>query len=119
VEIVRSALELEKAGVFSIVLEAIPHRLGELITQRLSMPTIGIGAGPSTSGQVLVWDDVMGTWSGHKAKFVRRFADVQSEAKRGVTGYAAAVRGRAFPDTEAESYPMEDVEWQWAVAELK
>jgi 3-methyl-2-oxobutanoate hydroxymethyltransferase len=85
VELVRSALELEKAGVFSIVLEAIPHRLGELITRRLSVPTIGIGAGPSTSGQVLVWDDVMGTWSGHKAKFVRRFADVQSEAKRGVT----------------------------------
>ena len=118
-EVVRSALELEKAGVFSIVLEAIPHRLGELITQRLSVPTIGIGAGPFTSGQVLVWDDVMGTWSGHKAKFVRRFADVQSEAKRGVTGYAAAVRERTFPDIEAESYPMEDIEWQQVVAELK
>jgi len=119
VELVRSALELEKAGVFSIVLEAIPYRLGELITQRLSVPTIGIGAGPFTNGQVLVWDDVMGTWSGHKAKFVRRFADVQSEAKRGVTGYAAAVQERTFPDTEAESYPMEDLEWQQVVAELK
>ena len=119
VKLARSALELEKAGVFSMVLEAIPHRLGELITQRLSVPTIGIGAGPSTSGQVLVWDDVMGTWSGHKAKFVRRFADVQSEAKRGVTGYAAAVRGRSFPDIETESYPMEDAEWEQVVAELK
>ena len=119
VQMVRSALELEKAGVFSIVLEAIPYRLGELITRRLSVPTIGIGAGPFTSGQVLVWDDVMGTWSGHKAKFVRRFADVQSEAKRGVTAYAAAVRERTFPDIEAESYPMEDTEWQQAVAELK
>ena len=119
IEMVRSALELEKAGVFSIVLEAIPHCLGELITQRLSVPTIGIGAGPSTSGQVLVWDDVMGTWSGHKAKFVRRFADVQSEARRGVTGYAAAVREGSFPDIEAESYPMEDIEWQQVVAELE
>jgi len=119
VKIVKSALELEKAGAFSIVLEAIPHRLGELITQRLSVPTIGVGAGPFTSGQALVWDDVMGTSSGHKAKFVRRFADVQSEAKRGVTGYAAAVRERTFPDVEAESYPMEDVEWQQAVAELR
>ena len=118
VGLVRSALELEKAGVFSIVLEAIPHRLGQLITRRLSIPTIGIGAGPSTSGQVLVWDDVMGTWSGHKAKFVRRFADVQLEAKRGVTGYAAAVRERTFPDIEAESYPMDDLEWQKLVSEV-
>lgn len=118
VELARSALELEKAGAFSIVLEAVPHRLGQLITRRLSVPTIGIGAGPSTSGQVLVWDDVMGTWSGHKAKFVRRFADVQSEARRGVTGYAAAVRERTFPDIETESYPMEDSEWQRVVAEL-
>ena len=119
VELLRNALALEKAGAFSIVLEAIPHRLGELITRRLSIPTIGIGAGPYTSGQVLVWDDVMGTWSGHKAKFVRRFADVQSEAKRGVTAYAAAVREGTFPDIEAESYPMEDLEWQQVAAELK
>ncbi|KAF9777908.1 ketopantoate hydroxymethyltransferase [Thelephora terrestris] len=119
VGLVRNALELEKAGVFSIVLEAIPHRLGELITRRLSVPTIGIGAGPYTSGQVLVWDDVMGTWSGHQAKFVRRFADVQSEAKRGVTGYAAAVRERSFPDVEAESYPMDDLEWQQVIAEFE
>jgi len=119
VEMVRNALELEKAGVFSVVLEAIPHRLGEFITQRLSVPTIGIGAGPRTSGQVLVWDDVMGTWSGHKAKFVRRFADVHSEERLGVTSYAAAVRERTFPDIEAESYPMEDIEWQQVVAELK
>jgi len=118
-EIVKGALELEKAGVFSLVLEAIPHRLGELITQRLSVPTIGVGAGPFTSGQVLVWDDVMGTWSGHKAKFVRRFADVQSEAKRGVTEYATAVRERTFPDIEAESYPMADTEWQQVAAEFK
>lgn len=118
VRLVESALELEKAGAFSIVLEAVPHRLGDLITRRLSIPTIGIGAGPSTSGQVLVWDDVMGTWSGHKAKFVRRFGDVQSEAKRGVIEYAAAVRERTFPDIESESYPMEDLEWQRVVAEL-
>jgi len=105
-----AALALQDAGAFSIVLEAIPHALAGLITQRCSIPTIGIGAGPRTSGQVLVWDDVMGTWSGHKAKFVRRFADVQSEAKRGVLGYASAVRDGSFPDTETESYGMDGEE---------
>lgn len=111
-QILQAALALEDAGAFSIVLEAIPHKLGELITQKVSIPTIGIGAGPHTNGQVLVWDDVMGTWSGHKAKFVRRFADVQSEAKSGVLGYASAVRDGSFPDVESESYGMDDHEWE-------
>lgn len=111
-QILQAALALEDAGAFSIVLEAIPHKLGELITQRCSIPTIGIGAGPRTSGQVLVWDDVMGTWSGHKAKFVRRFADVQSESKSGVLGFASAVRDGSFPNVETESYGMDDEEWE-------
>ncbi|KAG5724261.1 hypothetical protein E4T56_gene20588, partial [Termitomyces sp. T112] len=85
------ALALEDAGAFSIVIEAVPKELGSYITQRLKIPTIGIGAGPGTSGQVLVWDDAMGTWHGHKAKFVRRFADLQTARDSGITEYTTAV----------------------------
>ena len=68
--LVRAALALEKAGAFAIVLEAMPSQLGEYITRTVKIPTIGIGAGPGTNGQVLVWDDMLGTWHGHKAKCV-------------------------------------------------
>lgn len=109
--ILRAARRLQEAGAFSVVLEAIPAPLAKHITEQLEIPTIGIGAGNGTSGQVLVWDDMVGTWNGHKAKFVRRFADVKAEQRRGVTGYVEAVRQRSFPD-ESESYPIEDVEWK-------
>ncbi|KAF7798811.1 hypothetical protein EIP86_010036 [Pleurotus ostreatoroseus] len=110
--VLESALALEDAGAFAIVLEAIPAPLGTYITRRLRhAPTIGIGAGPGTSGQVLVWDDVMGTWNGHKAKFVRRFGDVKDEVEKGVTGYVQAVKGRSFPGP-AESYDLPPGEWE-------
>jgi 3-methyl-2-oxobutanoate hydroxymethyltransferase len=109
--LLRSAVAMQDAGAFAIVLEAIPHVLGSYITGKLSIPTIGIGAGPGTSGQVLVWDDVMSTWSGHKAKFVRRFADVKSETEKGITGFIGAVRERTFPDPEKEGYEMDKAEW--------
>ncbi|KIY46185.1 hypothetical protein FISHEDRAFT_47965 [Fistulina hepatica ATCC 64428] len=104
------ALALQDAGAFSIVLEAIPHELGDYITQSLDIPTIGIGAGNATSGQVLVWDDAMGTWHGHKAKFVRRFADVKTERDEGIKRYVDAVKSRSFP-SEDESYTLDPEEW--------
>ncbi|GLB37337.1 putative catalyzes the reversible reaction in which hydroxymethyl group from 5,10-methylenetetrahydrofolate is transferred onto alpha-ketoisovalerate to form ketopantoate [Lyophyllum shimeji] len=107
----RDALALEDAGAFSIVVEAVPKELGTFITRRLKIPTIGIGAGPGTSGQVLVWDDVMGTWPGHKAKFVRRFADLQTPRDSGVAAYASAVRDGTFP-ADAEGYTMDKEEWE-------
>lgn len=107
-----AALALQDAGAFSIVLEAIPAVLGTYITERLCIPTIGIGAGPGTSGQVLVWSDVMGTWHGHKAKFVRRFADCHAEAQRGVTAYVEATRAGTFPDASVEGYEMDPAEWE-------
>ncbi|KAG6920049.1 hypothetical protein DXG01_010117 [Tephrocybe rancida] len=120
------ALALEDAGAFSIVLEAVPKELGSYITQRLNIPTIGIGAGPGTSGQssgslivlikVLVWDDAMGTWPGHKAKFVRRFTDLQTPRDYGVAGYTSAVRESLFP-VDAESYSMDKEEWERCLRE--
>jgi len=104
--VLHDALALEEAGAFSIVVEAVPKEVGKYVTERLKIPTIGIGAGPWTSGQVLVYDDVMGTWSGHKAKFVRRFANIKEVRDHGVQAYAEAVRARAFPDPETESYAM-------------
>lgn len=109
--ILKAAQALEDAGAFAIVLEAIPSKLGDFITRRLRIPTIGIGAGPETSGQVLVWDDLVGTWNGHKAKFVRRFADARAEHKRGVLNYIESVRNRRFPN-ECESYTIDPNEWQ-------
>ncbi|KAG8907241.1 hypothetical protein FRB99_005065 [Tulasnella sp. 403] len=109
--IVQSALDLQNAGAFSIVLEAIPWRLAGYITDRLEIPTIGIGAGPYTDGQVLVHDDAVGVWSGHKAKFVRRFAEVGKVASEGVAEYARAVKERSFPNESVESYAIDEEEW--------
>ncbi|TBU54095.1 ketopantoate hydroxymethyltransferase-domain-containing protein [Dichomitus squalens] len=109
--VLKSALALEEAGAFAIVLEAIPQVLGSYISQRLRhTPTIGIGAGPGTDGQVLVWADMVGTWQGHQAKFVRRFAEVAKEVEKGVHAYAAAVRERSFPGPQ-ESYEMPKAQW--------
>ena len=109
-EITQGALALQEAGAFAIVLEAVPRLLGMYITKQLDIPTIGIGAGSQTDGQVLVWDDVMSTWGGHKAKFVRQFGDVKSEVESALREYTKAVRERSFPN-ESESYSMPEEEW--------
>ncbi|KAF8841700.1 hypothetical protein BDN67DRAFT_966773 [Paxillus ammoniavirescens] len=118
--LVRAALALQDAGAFSIVLEAMPSPLGAYITEQVNVPTIGIGAGPGTSGQVLVWDDMIGTWGGHKAKFVRHFGDVRKEVARGVAAYVDAVRDGSFPHPEREGYAMDHGEWEnFLIAEGK
>ncbi|KZV68726.1 hypothetical protein PENSPDRAFT_686965 [Peniophora sp. CONT] len=106
----KTALSLQAAGAFAMLLEAIPAKVGELLTHKLNIPTIGIGAGKGTSGQVLVWDDAMGRWSGKKAKFVRRFAEVGRDEARGVRSYVAAVKSGNFPDNEVEGYGMQPAE---------
>ncbi|KAI0827640.1 ketopantoate hydroxymethyltransferase [Trametes gibbosa] len=111
-DVLHAALALEDAGAFAMVLEAVPHALAAYVSRRLARAaTIGIGAGPATDGQVLVWNDMVGTWHGHQARFVRRFADVGAEAARGVRAYIAAVRERSFPALE-ESYGMPNAEWE-------
>ncbi|PFH48899.1 hypothetical protein AMATHDRAFT_81574 [Amanita thiersii Skay4041] len=110
--VVRDALALQEAGAFSIVVEAVPKELGRYVTEKLRVPTIGIGAGPWTSGQVLVIDDALGSWAGHKPKFARRFAELKALRDGGVHRYAEAVRGGTFPDSFVESYAMAQEEWE-------
>ena len=110
-EVMRDALDLQEAGCFSIVFEAIPSEVTDLVKGQLEVPVIGIGAGPSTDGQVLVLHDLLGIHHGHKAKFVKQWADIKTEMVRGVEAYAAEVRGRTFPGPEhGYSIPPEELE---------
>jgi 3-methyl-2-oxobutanoate hydroxymethyltransferase len=110
-EVMQDALQLQDAGCFAVVFEAIPAEVTDLVMQHMDIVVIGIGAGPSTDGQVLVLHDLLGVHTGHVAKFVRRFADVRGEMLKGVTAYAEAVRSREFPGPEhAYSIPPEELE---------
>ncbi|MGE5246735.1 MAG: 3-methyl-2-oxobutanoate hydroxymethyltransferase [Verrucomicrobiota bacterium] len=94
------AVAVQEAGAFSLVLEGIPSALAEEITARLSIPTIGIGAGPACDGQVLVMHDLLGLFEEFRPKFVRRFAELRRPVADAVTSYAAAVRDGSFPGAE-------------------
>jgi len=96
--LMEDARTVEEAGAFAIVLESVPAALAARITRTLSIPTIGIGAGPDCDGQVLVWQDALGLNPDFQAKFVRKFADVHAEMTRGAKAYCEAVRRREFPD---------------------
>lgn len=102
-KLLRDAKLLEEAGCFSIVLEKIPAVLGKQVTERVGVPTIGIGAGNATDGQVLVLHDMLGLNQGFKPKFLRRFAELGEEVKTAVSAYTAAVKDRSFPN-ENEQY---------------
>jgi 3-methyl-2-oxobutanoate hydroxymethyltransferase len=99
-KIAREALALQEAGCFSIVFEAIPAEVTDVIMERMEVPVIGIGAGPSTDGQVLVLHDLLEIHDGFQPKFVKRYAHVKREMVRGVRAYAEEVRTRAFPGPE-------------------
>jgi 3-methyl-2-oxobutanoate hydroxymethyltransferase len=94
------ALELQEAGCFSIVFEAIPADVTDVIMGEMEIPVIGIGAGASTDGQVLVLHDMLGMHGGFQPKFVKRYADVKGEMLRGMQAYSEAVRTRKFPGPE-------------------
>jgi 3-methyl-2-oxobutanoate hydroxymethyltransferase len=107
--VARDALALQEAGCFAVVLEAVPAAVAAIITERLDIPAIGIGAGAGTDGQVLVFHDLLGIYDGHTPRFVRRFAEVGEQMTAGVAQYADAVRSRAFPGPE-HTYPVSDEE---------
>jgi 3-methyl-2-oxobutanoate hydroxymethyltransferase len=94
------ALRLEDAGAFSIVLELVPAALASEITRSLTIPTIGIGAGPGTDGQVLVIYDALGLNDAFHPRFLRRFADLAGETRKGMKAYAEAVRSGEYPADE-------------------
>jgi 3-methyl-2-oxobutanoate hydroxymethyltransferase len=97
------ALSLEKAGVFSLVLEGVPSEVAREITRSIEVPTIGIGAGPHCDGQVLVITDLLGLGEGRYPKFAKPYADLRGEITRAVTRFRDEVASGAFPD-DAHSY---------------
>jgi 3-methyl-2-oxobutanoate hydroxymethyltransferase len=111
------ALFLEEAGCFSVVLESIPARLGELISKRLSIPTIGIGAGAGCDGQVLVINDLLGSFERFTPKFVKRYADLHAEVQRALGEYIADVSARRYPGPE-HTVEMPDHEWEEFLGEI-
>ncbi len=94
------AASLEEAGCFSVVLELVPAELAGEITESLTIPTIGIGAGPACDGQVLVLYDALGLNPGFKPRFLKRFADLDDEVRRALDQYAAEVREGRYPGPE-------------------
>ncbi len=98
--VLHDALGLQEAGCFAIVFEAIPSALTEAIMPRMEIPVIGIGAGAAADGQVLVFHDLLGIYSGHAARFVKRYASVRDEMIKGVSEFADEVRARKYPEEE-------------------
>ena len=107
--VAEEALALQAAGCFAIVFEAVPAAITEALMPKLEVPVIGIGAGPATDGQVLVFHDLLGIHQGHIPKFVKRYAEIGDEMVAGVRAYADDVRARRFPDAE-HAYSVEPEE---------
>jgi 3-methyl-2-oxobutanoate hydroxymethyltransferase len=106
-KILEDAAALEAAGCWGVVLELVPAPLAKLITQRNAIPTIGIGAGPDCDGQVLVFHDMVGLFSGFTPTFVKRYAEAGDTIRDAVSRYAAEVRSGAFP-AGGQSFGMKD-----------
>jgi 3-methyl-2-oxobutanoate hydroxymethyltransferase len=107
--IAREALALQAAGCFAVVLEAIPSAVAAEVMPRMEVPVIGIGAGPATDGQVLVFHDLLGIREGLGARFVKRYASLQDEMAAGVAAYAEDVRTGRYPAPE-HGYSIDDAE---------
>ncbi|PWH20187.1 MAG: 3-methyl-2-oxobutanoate hydroxymethyltransferase [Ardenticatenia bacterium] len=99
-QVIDDALALEDAGCFAIVLEAIPDRVAKIITERLSIPTIGIGAGPHCDGQVLVTHDMVGLFDRFVPKFVKRYVNVHDQMVEALRQFKSEVENRTFPGPE-------------------
>jgi 3-methyl-2-oxobutanoate hydroxymethyltransferase len=105
--IVDDAVALEAAGCWGVVLELVPAPLAKLITERIGIPTIGIGAGADCDGQVLVFHDMVGLFSGFTPTFVKRYAETGNDIRKAVERFAAEVRGGEFPSGK-QSFGMKD-----------
>jgi len=108
-QIGQQALALQEAGCFAVVFEAIPAQVSEELMARMEIPVIGIGAGPATDGQVLVFHDLLGIRDGLGPRFVKRYANIQQEMNAGVAAYAQDVRARRYPAPE-HTYKIDPAE---------
>jgi 3-methyl-2-oxobutanoate hydroxymethyltransferase len=111
------ALALEQSGCFAVVLEAVPAAVAARITAALKIPTIGIGAGASCDGQVLVWHDLLGLTPGRVPSFVKRYAELSPTIEAALAAYVADVRSGRFPETQ-HTYAMPETELHRFEAEL-
>jgi 3-methyl-2-oxobutanoate hydroxymethyltransferase len=110
-KLLEDAQVLQEAGCFSLVLESIPGRLAELVSQRLDIPTLGIGAGVGCDGQVLVTHDLLGIFERFTPKFVKKYANLSADMRRAFSEYKADVKARAFPGPE-HTVDISDEEWK-------
>jgi 3-methyl-2-oxobutanoate hydroxymethyltransferase len=110
-KLVENAKVLQEAGCFSLVLESIPGRLAEYVSQHLDIPTIGIGAGAGCDGQVLVTHDLLGIFERFTPRFVKRYADLAVEMRKAFYEYITEVKANTFPGVE-NTVEMDDDEWQ-------
>lgn len=115
--LVEDALILEEAGCFSVVLESVPARLAELISKKLSIPTMGIGAGVGCDGQVLVTHDLLGLFDRFTPKFVKKYANLHAGMQKAFTDYIEDVETKRFPAAE-HTVEMADEEWEALQKEL-
>lgn len=99
-KLIDDAKAIEEAGAFAIVVECVPEQLGKMISESVEIPVIGIGAGPDCDGQVLVCNDMLGTYSDFKPKFVKRYADLKPEITKAVKDYIKEVKNGSFPSSE-------------------
>ncbi|KAK4232516.1 3-methyl-2-oxobutanoate hydroxymethyltransferase [Podospora fimiseda] len=120
VSVLEDALAVQEAGAFATVLEAVPAEIGEVITKKLKIPTIGIGAGNATSGQVLVQIDMTGNFPPGRfiPKFVKKYGDVWTESMKAIENYRDEVKGRQFPAKE-HTYPIAKEELEMFVEKVK
>ena len=109
VQVADDALALQDAGCFAVVFEAVPAAVAEVIVERMRIPVIGIGAGSSTDGQVLVFHDMLGLSDGHSPRFVKRFAEAKQAMVEGMRAYAEEVRDGRFP-AEEHTYSIDPAE---------
>jgi 3-methyl-2-oxobutanoate hydroxymethyltransferase len=110
-QVARDAFALQEAGCFSIVFEAMPAAVAATLVPRLEVPVIGIGAGPATDGQVLVFHDLLGIYDGHAPRFAKHYAEIKAQMVAGVAEYATEVRERLFPGPE-HSYSIDEDEYE-------
>ena len=110
-KILQDALAIEDAGCFMLEFEAVPARIAKLISEQLTIPTIGIGAGVGTDGQILLCHDLLGVFTDFKPKFTKRYAKLTEVAVAGIKDYVREVKEGAFPDDD-HSYSVKDAEYE-------